>query len=60
MQQSGPYSGRSGHRAAIPNGSVLTDFVAEVGFEGRVGRPEDILGRCEAIVLRRAHAERRL
>jgi hypothetical protein len=39
---------------------LLADFVAEVGFEGRVGRPEDILGRGEAIVLRQPRDEREL
>jgi len=39
---------------------LRADFVAEVGFEGRVGRPEDILGRGEAIVLRQPRDEREL
>ena len=46
--------------AVAIQGTMQVDFVAEVGFEGRVGRPEDILGRGEAIVLRQPRAEREL
>jgi hypothetical protein len=60
-----PYIGRAKHArrrrsSRIRESPVLADFVAEVGFEGRVGRPEDILGRGEAIVLRQPRAEREL
>ena len=50
------YSPKSGHQSDVRRCPLWADFVAEVGFEGRVGGPR-IFWPSEAIVLRQPRAE---